>query len=78
MTTDALATPFWEGYTRSAEMMNDLIDALAAALLSNPNQRLGQLLINATRRDDGSQSDLWNKRDEEWVRALNAVTKGQS
>lgn len=70
MTTYTPATPFWDGYTRSEETYYALVDALAEALWANPNQRLGQLLINATRRDDGSQSDIWNKHDEAWIQAL--------
>lgn len=63
------------GYRRSDATHYTLLYALADALYAYPEQRLGQLLVNATRRDDGSQSDLWNKHDEEWIRALRSYAE---
>lgn len=58
------------GYVRPGSTTVELAKAIADALYANPEQRLGQLLINISRRDDGSESDIWNKHDEEWIRIL--------
>jgi hypothetical protein len=63
-----------QGYTRPNSVTVALSRALSAALFTNPDQRLGQLLINLTRLPDGSQAGLWNTYDEEWIRLLNEVT----
>lgn len=59
-----------QGYERSEEVSTKLIAALRDAIYANPDQRLGQLLINVSRRDDGSQSDSWNRHDEQWIEDL--------
>ncbi len=61
-----------KGYTRDEYTTALLIEGLRAALHTNPNQRLGQLLANLARYPDGSQRDLWNVYDEEWIELLAA------
>ena len=61
----APANPFRDGYKRSPQTTAALVAALTVALYANPEQRLGQLLIN-----HGNNKDLWNVRDEDWIRSL--------
>lgn len=59
-----------DGYVRNDTTREELIDALMNALYEFPEQRLGQLLINLGRQEDGSQLGLWDMTDEEWIRLL--------
>lgn len=40
------ATPFWQGYERSPDTVNEIVEALRAALYASPTERVGQLLSN--------------------------------
>lgn len=59
-----------DGYIRTPEGTLNLLTALTEALYNNSNQRLGQLLINVSRCEDGSQRGLWNVHDEDWIELL--------
>ncbi len=59
------ATPFSEGYRRSPEMTTKLVAAIAAALHTFPEQRLGQIIANAVRG-----CDLFGLYDEDLVDRL--------
>jgi hypothetical protein len=47
MTDVTPATQFWDGYTRSPEVAEQLIAAIRDALYAFPTQRLGQIIDNA-------------------------------
>lgn len=53
------------GYGRSPQHTERLVELLGEALRANPNQRLGQLLVNLSRG-----ADIWDVRDEHWIRSL--------
>lgn len=55
------------GYQRTPEIEAALIEALSLALKSNPEQRLGQILMNARRTLD----NVANIHDETWIELLN-------
>lgn len=61
-----------KGYTRDPQMTEELLSALRAALYARPNERLGQLLINLTPVDWGSEvgHNAWSLYDEKWVTLL--------
>jgi hypothetical protein len=59
-----------KGYTRSPAETERLLAALSVALYANPDQRLGQLLLNTARNEYGEQpstSRLWKIHDEAWI-----------
>lgn len=58
------ATPFWEGYKRSPEMVNEIVEALRLALYVSPTERVGQMLSNIF------GDDLRNLWDEDLVKRL--------
>ncbi len=47
MTDVTPATPFWDGYSRSPEVTEQLIAAIRDALYAFPSMRLGQILDNS-------------------------------
>ena len=63
------AQNFWEGYTRSPEVTEKLVQTIKEALEAHPRQRLGQLIINSMSLTRQKQ-DLWNVWDEEMIELL--------
>lgn len=62
---DPPATPFWDGYERSPDTVDVLVEAVRAALYAHPNQRLGQLITNAI-----GDRNLFSIYDEALARSL--------
>lgn len=65
------------GYERTTDTLSELSDALFIALEANPQQRLGQLLVNLAERllpdeETATTRFLWNIHDEQWVDLLRA------
>jgi hypothetical protein len=56
-----------DGYQRSVGTTWQLVMALMDALIANPEQRFGQLLMNLTSEMD---ADIWEIYDEEWITML--------
>lgn len=69
----APATPFWEGYKRSASVHAELVQALAEALISQPTMRLGQMLIVAL-----GEKDQWHTYDEVIIHKLLKFAHGET
>lgn len=54
------------------EQMAQVLAALADAWRTSPTQRLGQLILNASRDENGSVNDgyTWEVKDSDWVEKL--------
>lgn len=61
------ATMAMDGYKREQNMTNQLVAMTRIALNRRPNERLGQLILNATRGED-----LFELHDEELLDKLNS------
>lgn len=62
-----------KGYERSPDGTSALIEALTTALEVNPEQRLGQLLVNLAHGAVETQATvrtIWNIPDELWIDML--------
>lgn len=60
-----------QGYLRPPEMVDELVEAVRAALYANPTQRMGQLICNMS-----GTRDLFNMHDEDMADLLLRSTAG--
>lgn len=72
MTDVTPATPFWDGYTRSPEVTEQLIAVIRDALYAFPSMRLGQILDNSNPRqlDFYDSVDIIDLYDEHMITNL--------
>lgn len=66
----APATPFWEGYKRSEEINDQLIQAIEEALKAQPTMRFCQMLMVAL-----GVRDHWNTYDEVVIQKLREFSR---
>jgi hypothetical protein len=58
---------------RDAKRIDKVIADLRVAWHANPDWRLGQLILNASRDANGMIRDPWNVEDDAWSAALRKI-----
>lgn len=66
-------SPFMRGYNREPVTAERLVNAVREAVYAHPQQRLGQIIVNAMR---DSNIDLFELYDEALVVALEQYARG--